>query len=290
MSHSTVLDITNTCVRRNHAIHEKVTCFAQAFFIEPYFIRFLCKQICQNITTWSSSLWLLIRKSRCGHLIHIYQGLSYYFFGLVWVVINLAFCTSAHLKPFPAYTTHPPRAVLPWQNIPRLAPRALLLTICIHHLLHLGIWGHDTPPTPVVADSKKNYSLRTLIDSHRSNIHLTLFMSQKLVVASVPISITVFSLGSIIIRKTGLRIDCRVVYIIFLSYLFLFFSCFTIQSKRFLFSQTQSGIVLMKYDDIVVNVLPAPFPGFFEVRVFVQMAYLNVFLSCRFNMQKKIKM
>ena len=114
-------------------------------------------------------------------------------------------------------------------------------------------------------------------------------MSQKLVVASVPISITVFSLGSIIIRKTGLRIDCRVVYIIFLSYLFLFFSCFTIQSKRFLFSQTQSGIVLMKYDDIVVNVLPAPFPGFFEVRVFVQMAYLNVFLSCRFNMQKKNK-
>lgn len=114
-------------------------------------------------------------------------------------------------------------------------------------------------------------------------------MSQKLVVASVPISITVFSLGSIIIRKTGLRIDCRVVYIIFLSYLFLFFSCFTIQSKRFLFSQTQSWIVLMKYDDIVVNVLPAPFPGFFEVRVFVQMAYLNVFLSCRFNMQKKNK-
>lgn len=43
----------------------------------------------------------------------------------------------------------------------------------------------------------------------------------------------------------------------------------------------------MKYDDIVVNVLPAPFPGFFEVRVFVQMAYLNVFLSYRFNMQKK---
>lgn len=168
-------------------------------------------------------------------------------------------------------------------------PRALLLTICIHHLLHLGIWGHDTPPTPVVTDSKKNYSLRTLIDSHRSNIHLTLFMSQKLVVASVPISITVFSLGSIIIRKTELRIDCRVVHIIFLSHLFLFFSCFTIQSKRFLFSQTQSGIVLMKYDDIVVNVLPAPFPGFFEVRVFVQMAYLNVFLSCRFNMQKKNK-
>ena len=114
-------------------------------------------------------------------------------------------------------------------------PRALLLTICIHHLLHLGIWGHDTPPTPVVADSKKNYSLRTLIDSHRSNIHLTLFMSQKLVVASVPISITVFSLGSIIIRKTGLRIDCRVVYIIFLSYLFLFFSCFTNTVKAFPF-------------------------------------------------------
>ena len=45
----------------------------------------------------------------------------------------------------------------------------------------------------------------------------------------------------------------------------------------------------MKYDDIVVNVLPAPFPGFFEVRVFVQMAYLNVFLSYRFNMQKKNK-
>lgn len=168
-------------------------------------------------------------------------------------------------------------------------PRALLLTICIHHLLHLGIWGHDTPPTPVVTDSKKNYSLRTLIDSHRSNIHLTLFMSQKLVVASVPISITVFSLGSIIIRKTGLQIVCRVVHIIFLSYLFLLFSCFTMQSKRFLFSQTQSGIVLMKYDDIVVNVLPAPFPGFFEVRVFVQMAYLNTFLSYKFNMQKKNK-
>ena len=61
------------------------------------------------------------------------------------------------------------------------------------------------------------------------------------------------------------------------------------QSKRFLFSQTQSGIVLMKYDDIVVNVLPAPFPGFFEVRVFVQMAYLNTFLSYKFNMQKKNK-
>lgn len=61
------------------------------------------------------------------------------------------------------------------------------------------------------------------------------------------------------------------------------------QSKRFLFSQTQSGIVLMKYDDIVVNVLPALFPGFFEVRVFVQMAYLNTFLSYKFNMQKKIK-
>ena len=114
-------------------------------------------------------------------------------------------------------------------------------------------------------------------------------MSQKLVVASVPISITVFSLGSIIIRKTGLRIDCRVVYIIFLSHLFLLFSCFTMQPKRFLFFQTQSEIVLMKYDDIVVNVLPASFPGFFEVRVFVQMAYLNVFLSCRFNMQKKNK-
>lgn len=168
-------------------------------------------------------------------------------------------------------------------------PRALLLTICIHHLLHLGIWGHDTPPTPVVTDSKKNYSLRTLIDSHRSNIHLTLFMYQKLVVASVPISITVFSLGSITIRKTGLRIACRVVYIIFLSHFFLLFSCFTMQPKRFLFSQTQSGIVLMKYDDIVVNVLPAPFPGFFEVWVFVQMAYLNVFLSYRFNMQKKNK-
>lgn len=140
----------------------------------------------------------------------------------------------------------------------------------------------------MVTDSKKNYSLRTLIDSHRSNIHLTLFMSQKLVVASVPISITVFSLGFITIRKTGLRIACRVVHIIFLSYLFLLFSCFTMQSKRFLFSQTQSGIVLMKYDDIVVNVLPAPFPGFFEVRVFVQMAYLNV-LSYRFNMPKKNK-
>lgn len=114
-------------------------------------------------------------------------------------------------------------------------------------------------------------------------------MYQKLVVASVPISITVFSLGSITIRKTGLRIACRVVYIIFLSHFFLLFSCFTMQPKRFLFSQTQSGIVLMKYDDIVVNVLPAPFPGFFEVRVFVQMAYLNVFLSYRFNMQKKNK-
>lgn len=168
-------------------------------------------------------------------------------------------------------------------------PRALLLTICIHHLLHLGIWGHDTPPTPVVTDSKKNYSLRTLIDSHRSNIHLTLFMYQKLVVASVPISITVFSLGSITIRKTGLRIACRVVHIIFLSYLFLLFSCFTMQSKRFLFSQTQSGIVLMKYDDIVVNVLPAPFPGFFEVRVFVQMAYLNVFSLTDLICRKKIK-
>lgn len=114
-------------------------------------------------------------------------------------------------------------------------------------------------------------------------------MSQKLVVASVPISITVFSLGFITIRKTGLRIVCRVIHIIFLSHLFLLFSCLTMQPKRFLFSQTQSGIVLMKYDDIVVNVLPAPFPGFFEVRVFVQMAYLNAFLSYKFNMPKKNK-
>ena len=102
-------------------------------------------------------------------------------------------------------------------------PRALLLTICIHHLLHLGIWGHD------------NYSLRTLIDSHRSNIHLTLFMSQKLVVASVPISITVFSLGSITIRKTGLRIACRVIHIIFLSHLFLLFFLLNNAAKAFPF-------------------------------------------------------
>ena len=94
-------------------------------------------------------------------------------------------------------------------------------------------------------------------------------MFQKLVVASVPMSITVFSLGSIIARKNNK------------TFFQLFFLChflysFYTQLKVLLSARQNPGIVQMKCNNIEAHMLPAPSPGFFEVRVFVLMAYLNV--------------
>lgn len=78
-------------------------------------------------------------------------------------------------------------------------------------------------------------------------------------------------------------------YLSLLSFLILFLLHNTVKAFPFLPNAVWDSLDEIRWYCCQCVTL-APFPGFFEVRVFVQMAYLNVFLSCRFNMQKKIKM